>query len=260
MNLRAMLGAGLLLFAGGALATAVDVPGGATLALAGGQLDAGGGDVALAGTLQLGSGQLSDVGQFQVTGTGDAELDSGQVTLFGNWINAGTINAGTSQVAFVDGGAAVSAVMGATTFAAVSFVSATGKRYRFQSGTTQTVTGALTIAGTQAAPIQFDVTQAGSVANIDLVAGGSQNIVHVGVSDVHATGEHLAPTQHNEGGSGNATGWFAQVLPPYVAVPTLAQWALLIMALMLLVAGLAAGSTTGASTPSRRRHRLSRSN
>lgn len=216
------------------MASGVSVPAGATLNLSGGQLVAAGGDLITDGILQLGAGQVAGLQHFQVGAGGQASLGSGQVELFGDWGNAGAINPGSSIVHFVDGTLATSSILGATTFASVSFISTIGKRYLFESGQTQTISSALTIQGTQALPIQFDVTNPGSVANINLLPAGSQAIQYVGVSDVHATGQHLAPDQVNDGGRGNATGWFHTLLgADATMVPSSGPWSMLMLLLAL---------------------------
>ena len=82
----------------------------------------------------------------------------------------------------------------------------------FQVGTTQSIAGLLEIVGTTGKPIQFRSGTLGQVANINLLPGGTQSILHVGVTDVWATGQHLAPNQTNEGGGGNAFNWFGPPL------------------------------------------------
>lgn len=181
----------------------------------------------------MGAGHVAGLRNFQISAGGQASLGSGQIDLFGDWSNAGSIDPGSSLVRFVDGALTSSGILGASTFASLSFVSATGKHYLFQSGQTQTVNSALTIQGTSAMPIQFDVTSPGSIANINLLPSGSQAIQYVGVSDVHATGQHLAPNQNNDGGRGNDTGWFRALLAPYTAVPGLTLWATLLLLLAL---------------------------
>lgn len=152
---------------------------------------------------------------------------------------------------FLDG-PAESAVLGSTAFANASFGSANGKRYRFESGSTQTVAAQLEILGT-GAPIQIDVTQPGAIAFLNLLPSGTQNIANVGVSDGHATGQHLAPAQTNQGGRGNADGWFGgggPIGPSSVPVPASSPAGSILFALGLLGAALLAfrrGSTTGVS-------------
>jgi hypothetical protein len=145
--------------------------------------------------------------------------------------------AGNGSVNFIDGGIAQSNISGNSTFDNVSFVSATGKNYVFAVGTTQSISGLLTILGTSTQGIQFRSSTAGQVANIDLLAGGTHSIQYVGVSDVHATGQHLAPNLTNDGGTGNAVGWFgAAAAANTVPTPTLSWIGLLLLALLMTMA------------------------
>jgi hypothetical protein len=68
-----------------------------------------------------------------------------------------------------------------------------------------------------------------------LLASGTQSIQHVGVTDVWATGQHLAPTLTNEGGGGNAFRWFRASSggTDELAVPTLGDLATLALAALL---------------------------
>jgi hypothetical protein len=114
------------------------------------------------------------------------------------------------------------AIGGSTTFSTRAFVSSAGKNYVLAVGTTQTVGALLEIAGTTPDPIQFRSGAPGQVANVDLLPAGTQQIQHVGVTDVWATGQHLAPALTNEGGSGNAFRWFGSAIGADVRpVPTL---------------------------------------
>lgn len=195
------------LFASSAASAAgFTVPAGAQLNLGGGHLLLAAQDLRIDGALSLGSGLLLDLASLHVGGGAQADLGSGVVSLSGDWDNQGSVAAGSSQVMFVDG-PADSAVLGSTTFANASFDSANGKRYHFQSGLTQSISALLQIHG-NGTPIQIDVTQPGATAFLNLLASGTQDIANVGVSDVHASGQPLAPTQTNQGGRGNAAGWF----------------------------------------------------
>ncbi|MBB5208907.1 IPTL-CTERM sorting domain-containing protein [Chiayiivirga flava] len=231
----------------------ITVPAGATLDLRGGRIDAAGGDVVTSGTVRLGAGELLGVGDFRVL-AGTADLGSGAITLVGDWENRATVIAGSSVVEFRDGPAAIRAILGSTQFATLSLVSANGTRYRLESGSTQRVSALLEIVG-EGVPIQIDVTAAG-IAAVNLLPGGTQDIANVGVSNVHATGQPLAPTLTNQGGSGNATGWFGgggggPTDPPVVVqplvVPALSDLGLLLMVLLF-----------GAVTWRQRRHLPSR--
>ncbi|MDR3388453.1 MAG: hypothetical protein P4L92_15500 [Rudaea sp.] len=184
------------------------VPAGASLALNGGTLDPAGTDVQIAGAVTLGAGDLNNAGSVAIAAGGSLDGGSGNVSLFGNWSNLGTFTAATGSVSFVDGGSTASNIAGSTTFDNVSFVSNVGKTYSFAVGSTQTIGGLLTILGTPAQGIQLKSAVAGQVANINLRPTGTQDIQHVGVSNVHATGQHLASNQTNDGGGGDAVGWF----------------------------------------------------
>ena len=235
--------AGLFLLA--ALATPalaqVDVPTGATFSLGGGSLDLGNTSLQVGGSFVVGSGSAQNVDSVSILSGGTLDGGSGTVNLFGDWANAGTFTAGTGTVDFVDGGIAQSNVSGNSTFANVGFVSATGKNYVFAIGTTQSVSGLLTIQGTATQGIQFKSSSAGQVANINLLPGGSQSIQYVGVSDVHATGQHLAASQPNDGGTGNAIGWFGAGVNGggnTVPTPALSEIGLLLLALLMAISSL----------------------
>lgn len=228
--------AGLFLlaaFATPALAQVV-VPSGAAFSLGGGSLDLGNTSLQVGGSFAVGSGNVQNVDSVSILAGGTLDGGSGTLTLFGDWSNAGTFTAGTGTVNFVDGSVTQSNVSGNSTFDNASFVSTNGKNYVFAVGTTQSVSGLLTILGTSMQGIQFRSSTPGQVANIDLLGGGSQNIDFVGVSDVHATGQPLAPTKTNDGGTGNATGWFGAAVGASTApTPALSDFALLLLALLI---------------------------
>jgi len=233
------------------------VPANATTDLAGGSMDLACTDVVVAGTLLVGSGALSNVRHVTIMPGGAIDAGSGTITLGGNWSNSGTFTAGTSAVRFRDLCAIASAsVSGSTSFASASFVTSTGKNYVFEVGTTQRIASILEIAGTAPLPIQFRSSSPGNVARIDLAGPGTQQIQQVGVSDVWATGQWLAPSLTNEGGTGNAHRWFGT--PGSVAtipVPTLADAPLAALAALLACLG-----ALGARRRAAARHRLDKGN
>ncbi|TDR39774.1 hypothetical protein DFR29_115164 [Tahibacter aquaticus] len=216
-------------------AAGIELPAGAGLQVNGGRIDAAGGDFAIGGNLVLGSGELRGIGALRIAAGGSADFGSGLATLSGDWENRGSFLAGSSRVELRDGGAASSRLLGTSEFASLSLVTLTGKRYRFESGFTQRVAASLQIQGS-GLPLQVDVTTPGSIAFLNLLAGGTQAIANVGVSDVYASGQHLAPTQTNQGGNGNATGWFGGGPPPrpQVPIPALGWPALLMLGLAIL--------------------------
>lgn len=240
MAFRALLLTGCLISIGAVSTCRADlvVPSSGAFSLNGGSLGLGGTNLQLAGSFTSGSGIINDAANVGIQSGGVLDAGSGTLTLFGNWSNAGTFNAGTSTVNFADGSTDPSLIDGNTTFYNASFVSSVGKTYAFAVGSTQTIQGLLTILGNAAKGIQFASTSAGQVAFIDLLGGGSQNIDFVGVSDVHATGQHLAPTKTNDGGTGNDLGWFGHYVAggggSVAATPALSLIAAFLFALLLL--------------------------
>jgi hypothetical protein len=183
-------------------------------------------------SLSLNGGRLDHVGSLSIGGTLDA--GSGSLSLSGDWTRTGTFLPGTSTVSFVDGGRTQSTLTGDSDFHVLSLVSGTGKTYFIEPARTLGIAAGLTIRGLAGAPIQIASADASRVAFVDLAVTGSQNIEFVGVSNVHAIGQHLAPTRINRGGSGNDRGWFGAPLNEALPVPTLSFLALLVLALLMI--------------------------
>jgi MYXO-CTERM domain-containing protein len=232
--------AGVLLLHSVVAAADYSVPANAVISLKGGTLDLGCTDLIVAGTLQLGSGQVVNARNVTLQAGGVLDGGSGTLQLGGDWSNSGSFLPGTGTVRFFDLCAIASAtISGSSTFANARFVTSTGKNYVFAVGSTQTITGLLEITGTASHPIQFRNSVPGQVAFINLAAAGAQQIVHVGVTDVWATGQFLAPGQHNEGGGGNAKRWFGSPTPPpgeAIPVPALSDLTQGVLAALLALA------------------------
>jgi hypothetical protein len=212
------------------------VPANATVNLASGSLDLACTDVVVAGTLQVASASILNARHVTILAGGAIDGGSGSIALGGNWSNAGQFVAGTSAVRFRDLCSLTAAtVAGSTTFSTASFVTATGRNFVFEVGSTQTINALLEIAGTAALPIQFRSAVPGQVAYVNLVPSGTQQIQHVGVTDVWATGQWLAPNLTNEGGGGNANRWFGQGAA--TPIPTLAETMLAVLAALLAAIG-----------------------
>lgn len=231
LALRMLFGA--LLFSAAPLMAQVVVPASAGFSLNGGSIDLAGSSLQVAGTFDLGAGAIQNAANIGILAGGSINGGSGTITLFGDFSNLGSFTAGTGHVNFVDGALALSNITGNTTFANLSFVSLTGKSYAFGVGSTQSIQNQLQILGTSSFGIQIKSSIPGQVAFINLLAGGTQDINYVGVSNVHATGIHLAPTLTNDGGTGDSTGWFAQGgsgTDPAIPIPTLSFGMLLLLA------------------------------
>ena len=213
------------------------VPANAVASLNGGTLDLGCTDLIVAGTLRLGSGQVLNARNVTIQLGGALDGGSGAIEVGGNWSNAGGFLAGVSTVRFRDLCAIASAtISGNSLFADARFISLIGKNYVFTVGSEQTITGVLEITGTATQPIQFRSSSPAQVAFINLSATGTQQIAHVGVTDVWATGQFLAPGQQNEGGGGNANRWFGIPSADEVPIPALSTLMLGVLAALLTLA------------------------
>jgi hypothetical protein len=238
-----LLSLALACFAAAAAHADWSVPAGAQASLGAGSVDLACTDLFVAGTLQVNAGSLRNVRNVAIQPGGLLNGGSGLIEVGGNWSNSGSFTAGTGTVNFRELCAAGSAtITGNTTFHRASFVTATGRNYVFAVGSTQTVASVLEIAGTVSNPIQFRSSAPGQVAFINLLIGGTQLIQHVGVTDVWATGQWLAPFQTNEGGGGNANRWFGTPSGPGTgnaanAIPTLDTAALGVLAALLAAVG-----------------------
>jgi IPTL-CTERM motif len=222
------------LFAAFTLATGsahadMDIPAGAVASTSGGVFDLACSDLTVGGTLNLDAGQVINVRHVSISAGGVINGNSGTLALSGNWSNSGSFVAGSSTVAFSDAPACATAssITGNTTFANLSLLSSAGKTYTFGAGSTQTVAGLLTILGTPTLPLNVVSSTPGQYASINLT--GSQNISHVGVNWVQATGKPLAPALTNTNPTGNAPRWFASGEP----IPTMSAALLAVMALVV---------------------------
>lgn len=230
MNLRIHSIAACLLLAAAPSWAGISVGSGGSISLGQGALDLGGGNLIIDGQFDLGGGAASAIGDVVITGALDG--GSGSISLRGDWVNGGSFDAGTGQVSMIDDAGGISLLMGTSTFNALSLTSSAGGSFVLESGLTQRVTNALTIQGASGQPVQIRSSSPPQVAQLVLDPGGSQNIAFVGVSDVHATGQNLAPDQTNQGGSGNDFGWFGAGLEAFpVPALSLGGLALLILAL-----------------------------
>jgi hypothetical protein len=218
----------LPLFASGDLV----VPTGGQLSLNGGSVVLGCTNLSSSGTTNVGTGSLLDVGIATIQTGGVVNGGSGTIEINQGWSNNGTFVAGTSTVDFgEDCSTGPATISGDTTFSTVSFGTTTGRDYVFAAGSTQTITSLLQISGTTSNPIQFHSSSPSQAAFINLLPAGSQQIQNVGVTDVWATNQPLDPRGVNQGGGGNALGWFGAVLTAGAnAIPTLSEAALVALA------------------------------
>ena len=214
------------------------IPSGASVQLNGGSLSLAGTSLLDAGVFGIGSGAMINILDASIAPGASLVVGTGAMTLSRDWSNLGTFTAGSGAINFIDGGVATSNISGNSIFNNASFISSTGKTYSFATGSTQTVGGALIILGASTLGIQFKSATLGQAANLNLLPGGTQNIDFVGVSSVHATGQPLAPTKTNFGGSGDALGWFGAVVAAVAAIPApmLSMLGMLLLCAVLIAA------------------------
>lgn len=210
----------------------ITIGAGGELSLGGGAVELGGGDLVVDGRLDLGSGLAGGVGS--MLNQGEIIGGSAQMMIGGDWNNQGSFNPGSSQINLSADLSGSASILGQTTFASLAMTTSTGARFALESEIEQRVTDTLTILGSPNAPIQIESSNAPVVAFLDLASAGTQIIDNVGVSNVYATGQPLAPDQTNQGGTGNDLGWFGSDFS-LVPVPTLSRMGLLLMISILLL-------------------------
>ncbi|WP_324572430.1 hypothetical protein [Ottowia sp.] len=234
----AMIGSLMALLCANAHADLV-IPPGASQSLGGGSQNLACTDLIVGGTLDLAGGTLAGVRNVTVQAGGTLILGSGAITLVGNWGNAGTVNAGTGSVSFVDDVACAvpvttAVVSGNTSFYTLSIASSSGKLYQFSAGSAQSVQSALNLSGT-GAPLRIESTTPGTPsADISLAAAGSQALSNLAVRGMSASGQWLAPGQTNQAAGGAVSRWFGiPTVGGTTPVPTLSQFSLAGLALVL---------------------------
>ncbi|AKS41244.1 hypothetical protein [Wenzhouxiangella marina] len=211
----------------------ITVGSGGSISLGSGALDLGGGDLVVDGQFNLEAATVTEAGNVVINGSFDG--GGGSMLLRGDWINNGLFNAQTSQISMIEASGGSNALVGDSIFYGLSLTSPVGGAFVLQSGSVQQIVNSLTILGASGQPVQIESSNPPQIAEMVLQAGGSQNIAFVGVSNVHATGEPLAPDETNQGGSGNDFGWFGSGLFELIPVPTLTIPGLLLMMLSMLV-------------------------
>jgi hypothetical protein len=223
------------ILAAGAAHTATLLPAGSVVALAGGRLDLACTDLDVAGTLSLGNGAVVNARNVIVRPGGVLNGGSGVLEVGGDFVGGVGFQAAASTVRFTDAcGGSSASIAGSNTFHDATFVSTTGKTWRFSAGTLQTFLHALTITGTPSQPLQ--VRSDAPYASFNLVAGAAQSIANVGATNMWAEGQWLAPYQVNQGGS-NARRWFGDPAQETLPIPAIGGAGLALLAgLMFLSA------------------------
>lgn len=235
MRFSAFFLIGSLLLAPGVLIAGINLGDGGAISLGQGQIDLAGGDLRIDGNFSVASGRLLRAGSLILTGGLDG--GSGEIEVGGDWINDGQFTPGAGWVRLTGDVDGMVSISGESDFANLALINTAGAVFVLDSGLEQRVADSLIIQGGVGLPVQIQSDTPPQPAFLWLADTGSQDITQVGVSNVHATGQPLAPDQTNQGGSGNALGWFGQgfeIIPvPALSLPALA---LLILTLMGLTA------------------------
>jgi hypothetical protein len=172
----------------GAWGAVLTVGAGTSFDLGTAALNLGCADLSVEGTMSAGTVGFDQARHVTIGATGVLNGGSATLEVAGDWDNGsgGAFNAGTSSVNLVDGcGVSTSTILGSTTFASLTLTTATGKTYRLEAGSTQTIGAALSIAGTAGDLLLLRSTSAGSEATLDVE--GSATIDFVDVQDLHAS-------------------------------------------------------------------------
>jgi len=212
---------GLTLSPAGAQLT---VGAGATVNLGTGTLDLGCQSLSAAGIFGVGGGTLNQALDVTIPVGGTLNGETGTLNVGGDWDNSGTFNAGSGTVNFVDDcSQTLATISGDSTFSTLNLNTTSGKTYELASGSTQTVSGSISLTGDSTLNrLVLRSTTGSSEASFNVT--GSQNIAFVDVTDNHATGDTMTAGPGSVDG-GNTDGWFiGTVVPalPWVGLAVLA--------------------------------------
>jgi filamentous hemagglutinin family protein len=172
--------------------------------------------VQIGGTFTGSAATLDVGGDLNLTG-GTLTAPSGNFDLYGNWIhNGGTFEANGGNVVL---NGVSQQINGNNTFYDLTEINGGSSTITFAGGDTQTVTGQLHLAGTDAMDqLSLRSTSSPSTWLLDLT--GTVDLSYLNVKDSQATGT-LAVCTNNCTDSGNNTGWLFVLPPPIVLPPPL---------------------------------------
>ena len=198
------------------------VPTGATINVPpGGTLSLGCGALNVQGAFNVSSGQVSNAGSVSIGGTGTVNGGSGTINLSGNWSNSGSFVPGTGSVVITDGCAAGQIeITGTTVFNNLTLTSTNGRTFVLPPGANITVNGTLTLQGTAGQPIQL------------ISASGQTAVVNLGPQAQVVRNFATVPGTVQIG---------AAVAASPQAIPTLSEYGMMILSLLLAATALGRG-------------------
>jgi len=179
---------------------------GSTVDLGSNTLDLGCGTLIVAGTFDTGSGTVEAV-EVSIGSGGTLLGGTGTLDITGNWDNGngGSFTSGSSTVNLIEGCAVTTAVVsGSTGFSNLHATTTAAKTIEFEASSTQTIAGALTLAGAAGNLLSLRSTSPGSEAFLNLLGSAASD--YVDVVDVHAAPTPIALGPHSVAGS-NTTGF-----------------------------------------------------
>ena len=203
-------------------------------------------DLVVNGTANMSAARLSEVDSVNISGV--LNNGSGQLSVAGNLATTGTLQGGAGTVSIVDGCArTTSQITGSPSFHNLSISTTTGKQVVFEAGKTTTVGGQLALQGASGNLLKIRSSVAGTPA---LLSATDQQVVQfVDVGDNRAVGSVIAPgepTLFQSSSAGNIFRWFLfnedgvipkEPEPQIAAVPTLGDWALYVLSLLIALLG-----------------------
>ena len=189
----------------------VTVPVGGTINVGSGSMNLGCAALNVLGTFNLNSGQVSNTGDVTIFAGGTLDGGQGTLSVSGNWSNSGTFIPGTGTVIFTDGCAlGPLQITGTTVFNNLTLTSSNGRTFVIPAGANITVNGTLTLQGTSGQPIAL----ASSSAQLAII--------------------NLGPTAQVIRNFANVNGNVQIGAAPSVqGVPTLSEFGLIILALLM---------------------------
>lgn len=192
------------------------IPAGSSFDVPGGSIDMGCLPVQVDGALNIMAGQFATSSSLSVTGTGTFNGGGGQLTVGGDLSNTGTFNAGAGSVILTDGCIGnTSQLSGNLVFQNLTLSSTTGRTFVIPAGTNITVLGSLTLQGAPGQNIQL-VSSGGGTAVINLGPGAVVNRTFTTLAGNVQIGGAPAATN----------------------IPTLNEYGLMLMALLMGMAAL----------------------